>query len=340
VSSNSNTAATLSPEIDEEPNNGEFTFASNLIDPSVRFESAHLKWTSSGHGWIKLDSSRECYSGKSCVQSGITNEVIGSSVMGEPVYSNLTLTTEKEFKGGVLTFQRYEDDVIMPSEVFYVAVDDKVTMTRVSLDNKGWVEYSVPVGRGVHTVTWSHVYNPLALEALPGRQGEPILRMDDLRFSPFDKMSDQGFEGNQSNSLHMTSDGDAVWQVDNEDSNSGEYSIIAKTSSITKSSGSSNVSFVLHSEYGGTLKYKISTSTTAPYDDFAILLNDKPVDAVVGPMQSFEYRSLDVPMGKVMVTLQHRKNPGNLNNEVLEAYGHVSTGLTRLDDVRFEPRYK
>jgi hypothetical protein len=256
----------------------------------------------------------------------------------EAIYSNLTLTTDDEFEGGVLHFVLAGEGFAMPREVFVVAVDEEVAFSTTEIDGS-WGEYSVSVGQGKHTVTWSHVYNPLGLEALPEKKdGEMGLRMDDLRFSPFDKMNDQGFEDNKGKGLVMTSDGDAVWQVNDEDSNSGKYSIMAKSSSISKSSGLSNVNFVLHSEYGGTLKYKISTSTTAPHDDFAILLNDKPAEAVFGLTPNFDYRSIDVPMGKVVVTLQHRKNPGNLNSEVLDALGKVSTeGFTRLDDVRFEP---
>jgi hypothetical protein len=46
-------------------------------------------------------------------------------------------------------------------------------------------------------------------------------------------------------------------------------------------------------------------------------------------------------MGKVVVTFQHRKNPGQFSDEVLEALGQVETeGLTRLDDIMFEPHHK
>jgi hypothetical protein len=299
----------------------------------------------SGIGWNIVESSpasRDCYEGKSCIASGITNDVTRSVTFGETTYSNLTLTTGDEFEGGVLTFQiSVQDGVPMPNEVFFVTVDGMVRLSPISIGRDQWVEYSVPVSRGKHAVTWSHAHNPLGLETLPPRNGNTGLRMDDLRVSPFQRMANQGFEDDKATDFLMTSEGDAVWRLDDSASNSGSYSILARTSDINQDSGSSDVHFVLYSEGGGTLKYKISTSTTAPHDDFAILLNDQPVEAVFGLMPSFEYKSLDISMGKVAVTFRHRKNPGNLSDELLGALGKVMTeGITRLDDVRFEPSNK
>jgi hypothetical protein len=234
----------------------------------------------------------------------------------------------------------------MPNEAFYVTVDDQVKSSRVETaeEDNSWVQYSVPIGRGRHVVTWTHVYNPLGLEALPvDTQDVTALKMDDLRLTPFDPSIDQGFDdGTVSKRLIMTSDGDAVWKVDDGAANSGIYSIVAKTKNIKKDSGSSSVQFVLYSERGGSLTYKISTSTMAPQDDFAVLFNGRPVEAIfglTGTLPSFEYRELDVPMGKVVVTFQHRKNPGKFSEAVLEALGTVVTkGLTRLDDISFAPR--
>lgn len=248
-----------------------------------------------------------------------------------------------------MTFALYIEGnsrLLMPNEAFYVSVDDQVKSSRVATaeDDNSWVQYSVPIGKGRHVVTWTHVYNPLGLEALPvDTLDVTALRMDDLRLTPFDTMIDQGFEdGTVDKRLSMTSDGDAVWIVDGSASNSGVYSIVAKTKDIKTDSGSSNVQFVLYSERGGLLTYKISTSTTAPDDDFAVLFNGRPVDAIfglTGTLPSFEYRELDVPIGKVVVTLQHRKNPGKFSGAVLEALGKVETkGLTRLDDITFAPR--
>jgi hypothetical protein len=314
-----------------------FTFASQLIDPSIQWDSfdssSDLSWSMSGLGWETV--TQGCYEGSSCIASGITDS---PDHQGGAVYSNLTLTLDDTFDGGVLTFQvKVKDGLSMPNEAFYVTVDDEVKTSPLSFQDE-WTEYSVAVGRDQHTVTWSHVYNPLSLESLPSSTAGGLV-MDDLRYSPFERIKDQGFEDNKAKGFVMTSDGDAVWKIDNEDSNSGSYSIFASTKGIKQDSGSSNVNFVLYSEEGGILKYKISTSTTAPHDDFAILLNGKPVDAVFGLMPTFDYESLDIPKGKVAVTFQHRKNPGNLSLDVLEALGTVRTkGFTRLDDVRFEPK--
>ncbi|KAL7515768.1 hypothetical protein ACHAWX_000844 [Stephanocyclus meneghinianus] len=347
VSSNSN-LPNDAPASDNECK-GCFSFAETLIDPSIQLDAfnptSDLQWSMSGLGWNIVESSPasgDCYEGKSCIASGITDDDIRSVRLGETTYSNLTLTTRDEFEGGVLTFQiSVQDGVPLPNEAFFVTVDDTVRLSPISLGSDQWVEYSVPVSKGKHVVTWSHAYNPLGLSTLPPRKGEIGLRMDDLRVSPFQRMINQGFEDDKATDFLMTSDGDAVWRLDDSASNSGSYSILARTSDINEDSGSSDVHFVLYSEDGGTLKYKISSSTTAPHDDFAILLNDQPVEAVFGLMPSFEYKSLDIPTGKVEVTFRHRKNPGNFSDELLSALGKVMTeGLTRLDDVRFEPSNK
>ncbi|KAL3805618.1 hypothetical protein HJC23_005862 [Cyclotella cryptica] len=328
---------------------GCYSFAKTLTDPSIQLDAfdptSDLQWSMSGLGWSIVESSSvsgDCYEGESCIASGIRSHATDSVTLGEPTYSNLTLTTDDEFEGGVLTFQvSVQDGLPMPNEAFFVTVDDKLRLAPISVDGDKWVEYSVPVGVGKHTVTWSHAYNPLGLEALPPRKGKMGLQMDDLRLSPFQRMANQGFEDDNAKELLMTSDGDAVWRLDDGASNSGSYSILASSSDISRGSGSSDVHFVLYSEDGGTLKYKISTSTTAPRDDFAILLNDQLKEAVFGLMPTFEYKSLDIPMGKVAVTFRHRKNPGNLSAELLGALGKVMTeGFTRLDDVRFEPNNK
>ncbi|KAL3803388.1 hypothetical protein HJC23_009352 [Cyclotella cryptica] len=330
-----------------------YSFATTILDPSTPLDpSTQFQWTTSGKKqWTNLHSSQDCYSTESCFISGIDAKMLrNGSWKGQPVYSNWTWTTDRGFKGGVLTFALYVEGtstrLVMPNEAFYVTVDEEVKSSRVAEaeEENAWVQYSVPIGRGQHVITWTHVYNPLGLEALPAdTAGVTPLRVDDLRLTPFDRKMDQGFEdGTISKRLIMTSDGDAVWKVDDGAANSGAYSILAKTKSIKGDSGSSNVQFVLYSERGGLLTYKISTSTTAPYDDFAVLFNGLSVDAIfglTGTLPSFEFRELDVPMGKVVVTFQHRKNPGKFGGTVLEAWGKVETkGLTRLDDIAFEPR--
>ena len=307
-----------------------FTFSKQIIDPSIQldsFDTTSLDYTMSGIGWnTETDG---CYEGSSCIISGITSSPDHD---GQPVYSNLTLSLDESFEGGVLSFQlMIEDNVlVMPNEAFYVSVDDHVQISSMPFQD-GWSEYSIGVGRGRHKITWSHVYNPLGLESLPARNKGGAILMDDLRYSPFDPSKDQDFDDNKkAKRILMTTDG---WEIDEEKSN---YSILASTKDIKQESGVSNVNFVLYSENGGTLKYKISTSTTAPHDDFVILLNGKPSDAVFGLMPSFTDMELDIPSGKVAVTFQHRKNPGGLSQNVLKVLGDARTkGFTRVDEVRF-----
>lgn len=308
-----------------------FTFSKQIIDPSIQldsFDTSSLDYTMSGIGWnTETDG---CYEGSSCIVSGIPS---APDHDGQSVFSNLTLSLDDGFDGGVLSFQlKVQDDVlVMPNEAFYVSVDDHVQLTSMSFQD-GWTEFSIGVGKGRHKITWSHVYNPLGLDALPPRNNGGAVFMDDLRYSPFTAGSKvQDFEDNKkSKRILMTSDG---WEIDEEKNN---YSILASTNDIKQDSGVSNVNFVLYSENGGTLKYKISTSTTAPHDDFVILLDGKLADAVFGLMPSFTDMELAIPSGKVAVTFQHRKNPGDLSQDVLEDLGNAKTkGFTRVDEVRF-----
>ena len=306
-----------------------YTFAKELPDPSTPLNQSEEHWTMDGLPWITQTTG--CYT-DSCVLSGI-NESMGPT--GVPVYSNLTLTTEKIFKGGIFTFL-VQGKTRLPNEVFVVTVDEEVASSVIS-ENDKWVEYGVVVEQGKHKVTWSHISNPLGLTAVPFHSGGALM-VDDLRYSPFQKFGQDGiqqdFEGEDG--LIMTLDGDATWKVYG---HSGLHSILASTDDIDGESGSSNVNFELYSKEGGTLKYNISTSTTAPHDDFVILLNGKPVEAVFGLMPNFEKKTLDIPGGKVVVTFQHRKNPGKLSKNVLEALGTVKTeGYTKLDDVSFKTK--
>jgi hypothetical protein len=123
---------------------------------------------------------------------------------------------------------------------------------------------------------------------------------------------------------------------------SGGSIISASSSDIRSSDDSADISFTVYTEKGGMLTYGLHTSTTGPHDDFAILLNDGGNEetvaaAIFGDMTDFESKSLSVPKGKVTITLQHRKDPGRLGNELLGSLGRVGTdGVTRVKDLRFE----
>lgn len=331
-SSSTSTSATNSDTSSSES----FSFAEKLQDNSIQLDGfetpSKLKWNMSGQGW-NLDTSTY-YETKTSIKSGITSNTEGS----ETVNSDLALSTDASFVGGVLSFW-IKADLELPNEAFYVSVDDEVALPPISpSDPQEWVEYSVAVESGQHEITWSHVYNPFGLESLPRRSGNKVgLWMDDLRLSPFDGSYNQGFE--DSGELTMTTGGDATWEIDDASNGiSGSYSIVASSKNIQSDSGSSNIEFVLNSKKGGSLKYNVLSSTTAPHDDFAIYLNGKPAEAIFGQSLSYEYKALDIPAGKVVVTMMHRKNPGGLSGSLLESLGIVETeGVTRLDDVRFLP---
>lgn len=301
-----------------------YVFASELPDPSTPFNSNTLKWTMNGVAWSTYKD--DCYTSDSCVVSGLNSD----APISETAHSNLTLTTDRDFEGGVLTFY-LKGELVMPNEAFFVSVDDKVASSPLS-DVDGWTEYGVVVSKGSHSITWTHVVNPLGLEALPPREVIGVI-VDGLRYSPFQKQTDidQDFEDDRGKGLSVTSDGDATWQVVND-------SIVAKTSDIKMDSGSSNINLMLHSQFGGILTYRMSTSTTAPHDDFAVLLNGKVVEAVLATT-SFQFRKLEIPRGKMAVTFKHRKNPGRFSKSLLDSFNqNINTvGVTLLDDIKFIP---
>jgi hypothetical protein len=248
---NTEEVETISTAAPKPNGNGKYTFSSTLFDPSTPLDSSDLEWTMSGSPW---STGSNCQGSNSCVVSGIDGT---QELVEEPIYSNLTLTTKNTFEGGVLTFHTYQEGgLLMPHQTFFVSVDGSVKSTVVSSDGS-LTEYSVVVGSGKHAVTWSHVYNPLGLEALPEGDVAPIT-MEGLRYSPFERTMEQGFE-KEDEGISMMADGDGSWTVDPGASNSGYYSILAKTADIKEDSGSANVHFVINSEYGGTLWYKVST---------------------------------------------------------------------------------
>ena len=135
--------------------------------------------------------------------------------------------------------------------------------------------------------------------------------------------------------LEMTNNGDAPWRVIDGDR------LVAYSSDISTNLGNADISFLLHSHRGGTLKYKIQTSTTAPNDDFAILFNNVEVDAIFGMMVGYKTRRIEVPLGKQLVKLRHRKNPGRLCRGLLVSLGVVGTeGMTRLENLSFVSRWE
>ncbi|EJK72966.1 hypothetical protein THAOC_05445 [Thalassiosira oceanica] len=226
------------------------------------------------------------YDGNWAIVSGIPNNVISV----DPVYSNLTLATDRDFAGGVLTFRIKASSLRVPNEALFVMVDETVELspavTASASNTEEWNEYSIAVGIGRHEVTFVHVYNPFSLERLPPSRAEMGLYMDDLRYYPFSGDLELG-------EIAMLNDGDESWQVDD---------------------GSASI-----------LKYYVETSTTAPHDDFAILINNESADAIFGESADFELRSLNIPKGKAVITLRHRKNPGKLSNQVLNRLGKIET---------------
>ncbi|KAL9182470.1 hypothetical protein ACHAXT_013122 [Thalassiosira profunda] len=292
-----------------------FNFVSSLADASTLVEdfegSISLKWDVGT--WKE---SNDSYRGSKTTASGIADASLGSA----PTYSKRTLTTESGFHRGVLTFMLKADSLRLPNEAFYVEVDGTVALppsATVSTPSREWVEYSVPVGSGVHSVAFVHVHNPFGLESLP-RDGAGGLWMDELRYAPFTT---------ELSEVEMTNEG---WALD------GNSKAVASTADIPGNAGSADISFVLYTSHGGELSYDILSETTGPHDDFAVDLNGRPAEAVFGEMVSFDKRRLTIPPGKQTVTLRHRKNPGRLGQGVLDGLSPVGTeGRTKLQKIEF-----
>lgn len=286
--------------------------------------------------------------------SGLTPSVLkDAATTTTPTYSNMTLIIEENFDGGVMTFKVLGPGLGLPYEALFVMVDDRIEVnigdstTAADGNNAdGWVEYSVPVEYGTHEVKWVHVYNPfgLLLSSLPPQEEKRRKRdgiglfIDDVRFAKFTKSNDKSkidiINGHCDSSSIAGTTTSLPWQVIDEG-----QTIIASTSDITNHA---DIQFVIFSAKGGMLTYSLHTSTTAPMDDFAILLNsggnvDKTVEAIFGNMPGYEVKSLSVPKGKVTITLRHRKDPGMLGEALLGTLGSVSTdGRSSLRDLRFE----
>lgn len=318
---------------DIEMNTARFNFVPSLSDRGElleSFESGYAldSWSSRPvtNQW-SIDNEAS-YDGDWAIVSGIPNNVISA----DPVYSNLTLTTDRDFVGGVLTFRIKASSLRVPNEALYVMVDETVELspavTASASNTEEWNEYSIAVGSGRHDVTFVHVYNPFGLERLPPADAEMGLYMDDLRYYPFSGDLELG-------EIAMLNDGDESWQVDD-----GSVSIVASSDAFIGSKDqSSDLTFVIYSEMGGKLKYDVETSTTAPHDDFVILINNESVDAIFGESADFELRSISIPKGKAVITLRHRKNPGKLSNQVLNRLGEIETeGKTWIKDVFFKAK--
>jgi len=308
-----------------------FKFVSSLTDQSIQLESfentQHSWWTSNPINPWTLDDT-DSFEGRWSITSGIPNNIISEV----PLYSELTLTTDQQFEGGVLTFRLKAGSLVVPNEAFYVTVDGEIgvgqNVTASTSNNREWNEYSLAVSEGRHDVTFVHVYNPFGLERLPSSNTDSGLFLDDLRYIPFGGDLDL-------KDIEMLNNGDVKWVVDDTSDCVVASSQDRKMAMVV----SADLTFVIYSKNGGTLSYIVDTSTTAPHDDFFTLLNDEGVDAIFGESADFELRTVDLPKGKVVVTLTHRENPGSFSNSVLSGLGGVETeGKTWLKDVSFEVR--
>lgn len=236
--------------------------------------------------------------------------------------------------GAVLTFQAKASEALSwPISAFMVTINgetvlspsDVESMASSSWKQNKWVEFSVVIdtaGSTNHDIKFIHVANPLKLDKLPKISAALELYVDNLRLAPFTAMGEK---------LEMTTTGTngAKWK-------DASGTMTATTKSILVDSGEVDLTFVVYSKRGGTLKYELSSSTHAPQDDLALLLNGNLYDAVFGESVSAEWTEVEIPRGKQVITFSHRNNPGHLGEKVMKGLGTVKTrGENRLMKIEF-----
>lgn len=325
---------------------------SSIVFDGFEFPSG-LQWQSTGDEMWSIDDATR-YEGTYSTASGTFVDMSKTRR-----FSNLTLTTDDEFRGGELTFMALLSDVSLPRDAFYVVVDEEdrpsnVRVTDAAKDNDNeWAEHSIVVGRGTHTITWVYVSNPFGMSALPNAASSQSnslrgARIDDLRLQPLTLPSHQDFEGSMDASMiKLTRSGDAQWQIDDVGassmgSSSSSYSMVAFTGDIEGKSGHADASFVVVAppEGGGVVRYAVRTSTTAPFEDMVVLVDGVSQESVFGRTTNdkFEEKSFEVSPGRHVITFRHRKNPGGLSGRELNVLNPIDTeGRTWVDNVRFEP---
>ena len=339
----------------------ELTDYSTLLD-SFEYTS-NLNWD---YGNWKVIDSNIAYTkydnGSKSLMSGINSQVYNQENNGQSIYSNVTLTTNSNFEGGVITFKIQSKTLKLPNEALYVEIDnvvslapDVISMGGSSIDrNEEWKEYSIPVSDGKHIIKWVHVYNPFQLKSLPSPidDNEIGLYMDDIRYVPYTlqehnnawtngmvEMKRGGYVIASNGEEEESSNNDEQhWKISNDGDTVKASSFSIQEDSSSTSSGHSYIQFELYSFNGGLLTYRIKSSTSAPHDDYAISINNINVESIFGIMLGYESHSLSIPRGKAVITLKHRVNPGRLSSDVLrslESGNSGSDGETLLKDLNF-----
>lgn len=327
-----------------------YTISQGSIVPSLRdretlidgFEKqSKLNWSFSEiYPWKVTENTS--YEGKSSVKSGVPSSA-GNTLNGKSIYSNLTLSLDNDYVhqvvgksggGAVLTFQvKASEALSWPISAFMVAINDEIVLSPSDVESMAssswkqnkWAEFSVVIDTASstnHDIKFIHVANPLKLDKLPKVSAALEIYMDNLRLAPFTAMGEK---------LEMTTTGTngAKWK-----DASGTMTVTTK--SVTGDSGDVDLTFAVYSKRGGTLKYELSTSTHAPHDDLALLLNGNLYDAVFGETVSAEWTEVEIPRGKQVITFSHRKNPGHLGEKVMKGLGTVKTrGENRVMNIEF-----
>lgn len=321
------------------------SIVASLRDPETQIDGfekqSNLNWIfPKTYPWTVTENTS--YEGKSSVKSGVPSSA-GNTLIGNSIYSNLTLSLDNDYVhqvvgksggGAVLTFQAKASEALSwPISAFMVTINgetvlspsDVESMASSSWKQNKWVEFSVVIDTASstnHDIKFIHVANPLKLDKLPKISAALELYMDNLRLAPFTATGDK---------LEMTTIGTngAKWK-------DVSGTMTATTKSITGDSGDVDLTFAVYSKKGGTLKYELSTSTHAPHDDLALLLNGNLHDTVFGESLSAEWTEVEIPRGKQVITFSHRKNAGHLGEKVFKGLGSVKTrGENRLKKIEF-----
>jgi len=241
--------------------------------------------------------------------------------------------------GAVLSFQvKATEALSWPISAFMVTLNDKIVLSPSDVESYGstvwkrdeWAEFSIVIdtvfsSSAKYDVKFIHVANPLQFDKLPNVPAALELYMDDVRLAPFTRKSDP---------IDMITDGSngAKWE-------DVSGILVATSDSIEEETGYAELTFVVYTRLGGILKYELKSSTQGPFDDIAVLFNEKPHDSQFGQSANFDYVQVEMPRGKAVVKFRHRKNPGQLDAQILEGLGAVKTeGTNRVKNIEIWAR--
>jgi len=167
-------------------------------------------------------------------------------------------------------------------------------------------------------------------------ESDPSVSTDTRSDSPFE--FHDGFESGVFDPLNWdVDDGDAKWKIeDSETAVEGNYYAAARSGDISPEFGTANLKHGIESIGGGVLSFDIQALVQIPFDDVIIMVDDDIVAEFTSATAGWERKTLDITAGPHMVQWIHRKNPSNMGETDLAAFGDPDEGVTMVDNVAFQ----